>query len=87
MSVDLPCSGVELVKRMQVGEGMEKFWIMFDHVKCLKDWTTTACHVYDSRYYKVLTIACCDMQSEDGATQILFWENLNSVMAKMVYQT
>jgi hypothetical protein len=41
-----------------------------------------ACHVYDSRYCKVLTIACCDMQSEDGAAQILFWENLNAVMAE-----
>ena len=40
------------------------------------------CHVYDSRYCKVLTIACCDMQSEDGATQILFWKILNSIMAE-----
>ena len=82
MSVDLPGSGVELVKRMQVGGDMENSWIMFDHVKRLKDWTTMACHVYDSRYCKVLTIACCDMQSEDGAAQTLFWENLNVVMAE-----
>jgi hypothetical protein len=59
---------------------MENSWIMFDHVKCLKDWTTLACHVYNSKYCKVLTIACCDMQSEDGVAQTLFWENLNSVM-------
>ena len=26
---------------------MENSWIMFDHVKRLKDWTTLACHVYD----------------------------------------
>ena len=36
-----------------------------------------ACHVYDGRYYKVLIIACCNMQYDDGKTQILFWENLN----------
>ena len=30
-----------------------------------------ACYVYDSRYCKVLTIACCDMQSDDGTTQNL----------------
>jgi hypothetical protein len=48
MSVDLPGSGVELVKRMQVGGDMETSWIMFDHVKRLKDWTTMVCHVYDS---------------------------------------
>ena len=28
----------------------------------------------------VLTIACCDIQSEDGIAQTFFWENLNSVM-------
>ena len=61
---------------------MENSWIMFDHVKHLKDWTTMACHVYDSRYCKVLTIVCCDMQSEDGAAQIIFWKILNFVMAE-----
>ena len=40
------------------------------------------CHVYENRYCKVLTIACCDMQSEDGAAQIFFWENLNFVIAE-----
>ena len=38
---------------------MEYLCILFDHVKRLKDWTTLACHIYDSKYYKVLTIACC----------------------------
>jgi hypothetical protein len=51
---------------------MKNLWIMFDHVKCLKDWTTLACYVYDSKYCTVLTIACCDMQSEDGIAQTLF---------------
>ena len=40
-----------------------------------------ACHVYDTTYCKVMTIACCDMQSEDAVAQTLFWENLNKVMA------
>ena len=55
---------------------------MFDYVKCLKDWTTLACHVYDSKYCKVLTIACCDMQSEDGRAQTILRKNLNFVMAE-----
>jgi len=55
---------------------------MFDHVKRLKDRTTMACRVYDSRNCKVLTIACRDIQSEDGAIQIFFWKNLKFVMAK-----
>ena len=55
---------------------------MFDHVKRLKDWTTFACHVYNRKYCKVVTIVCCDMQSKDGTTQTLLWENLNFVMAE-----
>ena len=39
-------------------------------------------HVYDSQYCKVLTIACCDMKSEDGTTQTLFWKKMNVVMAE-----
>jgi hypothetical protein len=68
MSIDLPGSGVELVNRMQVGWDMKNSCIMFDHVKRLMDWTTMTYQLYDSRYCKVLTIACCDMQSEDDTT-------------------
>ena len=53
MFVDLLDSGVELVKKMQVGRNMENSWIMFDHVERLKYWTTMIYHVYDSRYCKV----------------------------------
>jgi hypothetical protein len=72
MSVDLPGSGVDLVKCIHVGGDMKNLWIMFDHVKNLKDWPTLAYHVYDSKYCKVLTIACCDMQSENDVAQTLF---------------
>ena len=54
--------------------GMENSYMMFDHTKHLKDWTTMACHVYNDKYYQMLTIVCCDMQFEDGATQIIFLE-------------
>ena len=37
LSVDLPGSGVDLVKPMQVGGDVEISWIRFDHVKRLKD--------------------------------------------------
>ena len=55
---------------------------MFDHVKCLKDRFTFAYYVYDSKYCKILIIVCCDMQSEDGTIQTLFWKKLNYVMAE-----
>jgi len=61
---------------------MENLCIMFDNVKRLKDRITMTCSVYDSRYCRVLTIACRDIQSEDGATQILFWKKLKFVISK-----
>jgi hypothetical protein len=42
---------------------------MFDHVKRIKNWTKMACHVYDSTYCCVMTIAVCDMQLEDAVAQ------------------
>ena len=59
-NVSGPCDG------MHVGGDMENLWIMFDHVKVLKHWTTLACHVYDNKYCKILMIVCCDMQSKYG---------------------
>ena len=50
MSVDILGSGVNIVKRMQVGGDMENSWIMFDHVKRLKGWTTLAYHTSTIRY-------------------------------------
>ena len=60
-----PGSGVGLVKRMQVGNDLQDAWMMFDHIKQVKVWTTMACHVYDSKYCRVMSIVVCDMQSED----------------------
>jgi hypothetical protein len=57
------------VKIMQIGGDMENSWSMFDHVKCLCEWTTMACHVYDNTYCKVPTIACCDVQSKNAHTK------------------
>jgi hypothetical protein len=65
MLVDGPRSGVDLVKCMQPGGDLENAWLIFDHVKRVQEWTTMVCHVYDVAYYKVMTIAVCDMQSED----------------------
>ena len=76
-----PGIGVDLVKRMQVGGDLENAWIIFEHVKRVRSWTTMACHVYDSTYCRVITIAVCDMQSEDVAAQSIVWKNLNVVMA------
>jgi hypothetical protein len=77
-----PGSGVDLVTRMQPNGDLKDAWIMFDHVKRVKQWTTIACHVYDPCYCRVMTIAVCDMQSEDCIAQINFWKNLNVVMGK-----
>lgn len=81
MSVQGPGSGVDQVKRMQPGGSLENVWLIFDHVKRVKDWTSMACHVYDSTYCKVMTIAICDMQYEDIESQCFMWNALNRMMA------
>jgi hypothetical protein len=77
-----PSSSVDLVRRMQPSGDLQDAWIMFDHVKRVKKWTTMACHVYDSTYCRVMTIVVCNMQSEDAAAQSVLWKNLNVVIAK-----
>lgn len=79
MLVNLPRSGVELMKGTQVGGDMQNQWIVFEHVKWLKEWQTMVCRIYDIKCFEVLAIACCNMPFENGATQTLFWENLNVV--------
>ena len=71
MSEEGPGSGVDLVKRMQPGGDLQNSWLMFDHVKRVKEWTTMASHGYDPEYCRVMTIAVCDMQSEDVESQKL----------------
>lgn len=66
-------SGVDLVKRMQPGGDLENEWVMFDHVKRVKEWSTLGIHVYDPDYRKVMTIAVCDMQSESAEAQERMW--------------
>ncbi len=80
MLTEGPRSGVDLVRRMQSGGDLQNAWMMFDHVKRVKEWTTMACHVYDSGYKKVMTISTCNMQSEDTEVQVQFWRSLNAVM-------
>jgi len=41
-----PESGVDLIRRMQPRRDLGNAWLMFDHVKRVKEWTTMACHVY-----------------------------------------
>jgi hypothetical protein len=40
------------------------------------------CHVYDNRYYKVLTVACCDIQPEDGTNTGCRFGERNMLVSK-----
>jgi hypothetical protein len=40
-----PGSSVDLVKRMQPSGDLQNAWIMFNHIKRVKKWTTMACNV------------------------------------------
>jgi hypothetical protein len=65
-------SGVSLERRRQPGGDLENAWVMFDHVKRIKDWTTMGVHVYDPEYCKVMTIAvACPMSiSRDSCVTV-----------------
>jgi hypothetical protein len=39
-------------------------------------------HVYDLIYYMVMTIAVCDMQSENTTAQFILWRKLNTIVVK-----
>jgi hypothetical protein len=65
MSIEEVGSEFGLVAQMQPEGDLENSWIMFDHVKQVAGWTMMAYHVYDPKYYKVMTIVIYDMQSKD----------------------
>jgi len=67
---------------MQLDDDLQNVWMMFDHVKRVQRWTTMAYHVYDSIYYKVMTIVVYDMQSKDTEVQCILWRKLNVVVEK-----
>jgi hypothetical protein len=55
---------------------------MFDHVKCVNEWTTLAYHVIDLVYCKMMIITICEMQLKDMDTQCVMWQKLNKVTVK-----
>jgi hypothetical protein len=67
---------VELMKRMTKGDFIP-YWVMFDHIKRMHDWTTMGAHVYDSSYYYLLTITLCEMKEENLESHNLFLTCLN----------
>ena len=67
---------------MQPGDDLEDIWIMFNHIKCVKHYMIFGCHVYDSRYCKVMIIALCDMMLETHDAQAYLLYGLNGVMTK-----
>jgi hypothetical protein len=44
-----------------------------------------ACHVYDSKYYKFMTIVVYKMQFENTKAQQIMWSKLNHTMFKHMY--
>jgi hypothetical protein len=65
---------------MQHGGDLESAWMMFNHVKRVKGWTTMACHVYGLIYCKIMTLVVCDMKLKSTKPQCVLWMKLNKVM-------
>ncbi len=57
-------SVMELMTKMTKGDFIT-YWVMFDHIKIMHDWTTMGAHVYHFSYYYLLTITLCEMKEED----------------------
>jgi hypothetical protein len=55
---------------------------MFDHVKCVDEWTTLGYHAIDLIYCKMMIITICNMQLKDMNAQCVMWQKLNKVMVK-----
>ncbi len=75
-------SWVDLVKCMQPSGDLQNCWLMFDLVKHVQEWTTMACHIYDPMYYKVFTIAICNMQFKSIEAQCVMRTKLNHMMLR-----
>ena len=73
-------SGVDLVRRMQLGGDLQFAWIMFDHVKRVVGWTSLGAHVYDPVYCKVMTICVCDMMCEMADAQEQMWVSMLALL-------
>jgi len=65
-----PRSRVDLVRHMQLEGDLQNAWMTFNHIRCVKDWSMMACHMYNIEYKKVMTIAICNMQSKDMEVQV-----------------
>jgi hypothetical protein len=61
MSINDVGSKTSLVTWMQLAGDLQNAWIIFDHVKHAISWITIVCYVYNPAYYKMMTIAVCDM--------------------------
>ena len=66
-------SGVDLICKMQLDGNLELAWIMFDHVKRVVGWMSLGAHVYNLVYYKVMTIAVCNMMYKMAEAQEQMW--------------
>lgn len=81
MFVDCLGSGVDLLKRMQVGGNTETSWNIFNRVKRMKDWARISCHVYNIKYCRSFQqrVVICNPRMEQR--KLCFGKMLHVVMA------
>jgi len=85
-------SGADLVLRMQASSNdplMQASFVHFDHVHRkvrASKWKCMGAHVYSVEAAGILTLAIMYVQSEDTATQRLFWQNLKKTVRESVIE-
>ncbi len=75
MYVDGYGSGVDLVRQMQHVGDLQNAWMMFNRAKHVEGWTTMVCHIHNPIYYKMMTIAICDMQLKTWKPNVFYGQN------------
>lgn len=74
MSVKGPGSGLDLLRRMQLGGSLDGAWVMFDVMhRCTKGWLTFSAHVYDHNFRALCTIFTCELRGEDAGSLEKAW--------------
>lgn len=63
MSTHGPSNGVDLVTTM-FSRNLQSFWMDFDSVKHVKNWTIFAANIYEAAMHSMMTIAICDMKAK-----------------------
>ncbi|CAM6082218.1 unnamed protein product [Calypogeia fissa] len=67
-------SGVDILRRMQLGGSLEGAWLMFDIMhRCTRGWLMLSVKCYDHHLLALSTIFTCKLKAQDAKSQETAW--------------